>query len=262
MLSNKSLDSHVPCNIVGLIKILWDRALKTEHFVAGFRASGLYPISKDAIPQRKLAPSIPFEPSRPDTSADPPPTSTGASVLSEIKCTSCGNELTPVRLHVTAYITKYLQSKQKPAAPKENRRIKPTVYGEVLTSEEIVERLEAEEREKEEKKAEKVAKRAEKEAEKAAKEAERVAKKAEKEAEKVAKKAKKEAAMAAKKAEREAKKQSKETTKKVPSKKVANEATDEEDISTLSLQCVTSNTSLYIMLDVLYLEIIICGYNR
>ena len=35
-----------------------------------------------------------------------------------------------------------MQSKQKPIAPKENRKIKPTVYGEVLTNDEIVERLE------------------------------------------------------------------------------------------------------------------------
>ena len=46
-------------------------------------------------------------------------------------------------------MTKHIQSKQQSKAKaKDFRRVKPTVYGEVLTSNEIVNRLEAQEREK------------------------------------------------------------------------------------------------------------------
>lgn len=112
--------------------------------------------------------------------------------LSKLSCTDCGRNLTPVKLHVVAYITRRVQAKTKPRS-RDNRKIKPTVYGEVLTSDEVVERLEQEEREKAEKaaekereKAEKAAQKAEKAAEKAKKAAERAAKKADKEAGKAA----------------------------------------------------------------------------
>ena len=71
------------------------------------------------------------------------------------------------------YLTKHIQAKPKPRS-RDHRKVKPTVYGEVLTSDEIVVRLEQEEKEKTEKaaakereKAKKAAARAEKEKEKA-----------------------------------------------------------------------------------------------
>jgi len=194
---------------IGLIKLLWDRALKPEHFSAGFRASGLFPVSREAIPARKLAPSIPYqtpptsEPTNECTTGAIPPsrdsTSAGADTKAvslegttlKLKCTGCGNDMTPVKLHVVAYFTKHIQTKQKSKPKRNNQRVKPTVYGEVLTRDEMIEKLEEEEREKEQKEAEKAAKKAERAAKKAGKEADRVAKKAEKEVERVAKKAEK-----------------------------------------------------------------------
>lgn len=73
-----------------------------------------------------------------------------------------------MKLHVVSYITRHIQAKPKPRQ-KNNRKVKPTVYGEVLTSDEVVERLEKEEQEKQEKAAEKAKKAAEREAKKAQK---------------------------------------------------------------------------------------------
>lgn len=86
--------------------------------------------------------------------------------------------MTPVKLTVTAYITKQIQAKQ-PKPRGSNKQVKPTVYGEVLTRDYTIARLEEQEKEKMEKVAEKAAKKAEKEAEREAKKAEREAKKAE-----------------------------------------------------------------------------------
>ena len=97
-----------------------------------------------------------------------------------------------MKLHVTAYITQRIQAKPKTRS-KDNRKVKPTVYGEVLTSDEVLDRLEQEERDKAEKaaekereKAEKAKEKAEKAAEKARKAEEREAKKAERQAKKAA----------------------------------------------------------------------------
>lgn len=69
--------------------------------------------------------------------------------------------MTPIKLHVVAYLTKHIQAKPKPRS-KDNRKVKPTLYGEVLTSDQIVERLEREAKEKAEKNAQKEREKAEK----------------------------------------------------------------------------------------------------
>ena len=105
------------------------------------------------------------------------------------------------------YLTKHLQPKQKPRE-KDNRRIKPTVYGEVLTKDEIVFRLEEEEEEKNKKAAEKAARkeaRAEAAAERAATKTRRAAVRAEKAQERAAEKEKKAAEKEKKAAEKKKK---------------------------------------------------------
>lgn len=221
--------------VTGLIKVLWERSLKPEHFIAGFRATGLFPVCKEAIPARKMAASVPFA-TPPTSEPAPPPTSRPAQVneactTMQLKCTGCGSDMTPVKLHVVAYFTKHMQAKQPPKTRKDNHRVKPTVYGEVLTRDEIVERLEEQAREKREKEAEKAAKKTEKEAEKAAKKTQMEAKKAER----MTKKAQKEAERAAKQAEREAKQTQKKSapkpvTRRKPVTRVE-EVSDEEEIS-------------------------------
>ena len=69
-----------------------------------------------------------------------------------------------MKLHVLSYITGQIQAKPKPRA-RDNSKVKPTVYGEVLTSDEVVSRLE-EEQERQIKAAEKAKKAADREAKK------------------------------------------------------------------------------------------------
>ena len=136
--------------------------------------------------------------------------------------------MTPMKLTVTAYITQQIQAKQ-PKPRGNNKQAKPTVYGEVLTRDDIVARLEEQEKEKTDKVAEKAAKKAEKEAEREEKKEERDAKKAEREAEREAKKAEREA----KKREKEMKKAEKvagRKTRQAQSDKIK-EVSDEEEIS-------------------------------
>ena len=159
---------------------MWDRSLKPEHFKAGFRATGLYPFSREAIPASKLSTSLPFRsgtdtnPNSADNECEGGKETIGeVTVTAKLTCAECDRNMTPMKLHVVAYLTKHIQAKPKPRS-RDNRKVKPTVYGEVLTSDEIVERLEQEEKEKTEKaaakereKAKKAAARAEKEKEKA-----------------------------------------------------------------------------------------------
>ena len=164
--------------IIGLIKILWDRSITPGNLKGGFRACGLYPFSREAIPNSKLATSIPFKAAASDTETDK---ETTAKEAYKLACKGCGkavtpsNSLTPMKFHIVGYLTRYIEAQPKPRS-RDNRRVKVSVYGEVLTSNEVVERLEKEEKEKTEKamakkreKAEKTAKRESQRKEKAAK---------------------------------------------------------------------------------------------
>lgn len=113
-----------------------------------------------------------------------------------VQCCDCGGNITPVQLHIVAYVTKHMQLKDKSATQNKNkRRIKPGTYGEVITNDEIIEMLEEEERKKMEetakKEAEKLRKKRiaeEKRKERERKAIERKEKAKEKEAEKLKRK--------------------------------------------------------------------------
>ena len=122
----------------------------------------------------------------------------------QLMCKDCGQEMTPMKLHVVAYFSKYMQGKQRQRS-KDKRKVKPTVYGEVLTTDEVMERLEEEEREKKEKLEEKVRQAGEKAKERAQK-AEAKAKNAAEKAAERAKKTERKAQQAAEKAAEKAKK--------------------------------------------------------
>ena len=158
-INQKLINPHIVLS-TGLIKQLWEKSLKPEHFVGGFRATGLFPLSREAISNSKLATSIPFQQSKETEHTE------CTVSLPQLTCTDCKRCVTPVKLHVVAYITRQIQAKPKPRST-DNRRVKPTVYGEVLTSDEVVERLEEKEREKTKKAAEKERKAAEKASKKA-----------------------------------------------------------------------------------------------
>ena len=117
-----------------------------------------------------------------------------------------------MELTVAAYFSKYLQCQNKPRQ-RDNRRVKPVAYGEVLTRDEVIQRLEQEELEKAEKAAEKAREKAVKEMEKAEKAAEKAARQAERAEEREARRVQKEAEKEAKRMEREAKKAEKEALK-------------------------------------------------
>ena len=57
----------------------------------------------------------------------------------------CGNDMTPVQLHVVAYFSKHLQQQHDKVKDKDKKRVKPSYYGEALTKDEIVTRIEEEE---------------------------------------------------------------------------------------------------------------------
>ncbi len=44
-----------------LIAKMWDRVVQLEHLIGGFRAAGLHPLSRDAIPPTKLKTSALFQ---------------------------------------------------------------------------------------------------------------------------------------------------------------------------------------------------------
>ena len=48
-------------NFAGVFKEAWDESLKPSTIVNSFRASGICPLNKDAIPRGKLLPSSSYE---------------------------------------------------------------------------------------------------------------------------------------------------------------------------------------------------------
>ena len=96
--------------------------------------------------------------SRPDSDVDQASTTVLPASVSalhkELTCRDCGGNITPVRLHVVAYFSQHLQ-KQDTVHAKDKRKVKPQYYGEALTRDEMIERIEDAEREKREQKAKK-----------------------------------------------------------------------------------------------------------
>ena len=147
---------------LGLICKLWEESFTPAQLQGGFRACGIYPVNRHAIPESKLTISVPFaghstnlecSGTQADSAQDTTTataTATTCTVL-DLKCNDCGCCLTPVRMHVVAYFTEHLQ-KEVQQQKRDNRRLKPRYYGEVLTREEIIERMEREEEEKQKRK--------------------------------------------------------------------------------------------------------------
>ena len=172
--------------VVGLIKKLWETAFKEQHLKSGFRACGIFPVNRQAIPANKLAPSIPHKPP-PSESASGSATSqsglgtsvaeSSASTITNLPltCHDCGKGITPVRLHVVTYFTNHFQQRNATQLAKDNRRVQPQYYGEALTRDEVLDRIEDSEREKREKEEGKAAKKREQAERKLQKEAEKEA---------------------------------------------------------------------------------------
>ena len=129
---------------------LWDVSFQPQHLKGGFRGSGLHPFSRAAIQPSKLTPSIAVQaPSQQEEGEAVAATSTTV----ELSCSKCGSSMTPMKLHMVAYFSKHLEGKKQGSKCK--RRVKPTFYGEALTTSEVLERMEEQDREKERKEKEK-----------------------------------------------------------------------------------------------------------
>ena len=157
-----------------LINKLWDRSFKSSHIVSGFHATGLHPLDQAPV-ICKLSTSAPFRapsaaPSTSSTahsatmsvsatasmqstsSASLPATSSvigTGTVRLEIKgkCHNCGAELTPMRPHLTMHFEKLLQKKHADTrATTTRKRVRANYYGEALTSDDMLQRLQDEEK--------------------------------------------------------------------------------------------------------------------
>ena len=59
-------------------------------------------------------------------------------------CTNCGAQLTPMRPHLTLHFQKLLQQKNASKGTKARKRVQSQYYGEALTSDEVMERMQEE----------------------------------------------------------------------------------------------------------------------
>jgi len=126
-----------------LMKILWDNSFKERHIISGFRAAGLHPLKRDAIKDSKLTTGVPFQQPK-EAVAATAIVQISSPIVLQGSCKSCGAELTPMRSYLACHFTKILQKKHHEKSSTHKRRVKQTCYGEALTSDEIVARLEGE----------------------------------------------------------------------------------------------------------------------
>lgn len=135
-----------------LIKRLWEQSFLSAHLRSGFQKTGLHPLSRDAIPASRLSKSLPFQ--RDTASACASSTSKPPETI-EIHATGSltfGGTTTPIRLHLRGYFSKLLQKKrEKPVKAGDKCKAKPHFYGEALTLDEVKERYEQAQAEKQRK---------------------------------------------------------------------------------------------------------------
>ena len=120
----------------GLILQLWERSITPTHCISGFRAYGLYPLSKDAV-LHKLAPSEVFR----STEAAPQQ----YDELEHIRCTSCGHQMRAspyIRTNLRGYFRGILEVRKQPSHSRSHTHVR--VEGEVITSDEFLEYLQKE----------------------------------------------------------------------------------------------------------------------
>ena len=168
-----------------LLKELWEKSIKPEHLRGGFKSAGLAPFNPDAISQDRLSPSlVTSSGTPPEMSPQSQPTTPPLRSVTFNGVGTLHVGGTPIRVELRAYFVKALQPADKRLGERRRRRVELSDHGEVLTSDQVLERLEQAEAEKarkaEEEKARKAAEKARKAAEKARKAAEKARKAAEK----------------------------------------------------------------------------------
>ena len=105
--------------MLGLIRNLWEESFTPAQLRGGFKACGIYPLNRHAIPDAKLAISVPFTgahtensehcTTQADSTQDMTTATATACTVLDIKCNDCGCSLTPVRMHVVAYFAQHLK---------------------------------------------------------------------------------------------------------------------------------------------------------
>ena len=115
-----------------LIKQLWERGITAEHLQGGFRAAGLVPFNPKAVKPSQLAPSLVAE----GLSAEQ---TTEGEFTATLTLTHCE---TPIRSELRGYFRAVLKPAEGQQKSKRHRRVELSCTGEVLTSDEVVERIE------------------------------------------------------------------------------------------------------------------------
>ena len=138
-----------------LIRKLWDESFQPDHLKAGFKRAGLCPVSKDAIPKSSYAPSL-METTTTTTTPTPTVQATDCdsqdhTVHVQVSCCECFRQthITPVRIYLRGYFSNLIGKKQEEKKT-ERRKVKSVYSGEALTSDDMIARLEDEDRERKE----------------------------------------------------------------------------------------------------------------
>ena len=130
-----------------LIKELWDESVTPQHLQGGFKSAGLAPFDPSAVKASRLSPSlvtaIRISPQSP------------AIQLHGVETLRVGAMETPIRVELRAFFVQELRPPDGVQKVRRRCRVELSDLGEVLTSDEVVERLELAEAEKAKKKAEK-----------------------------------------------------------------------------------------------------------
>ena len=148
-----------------LIAQLFDVSFRTDHIKGGFKKSGICPLDRSVLPQHKLDKGLPFVgPSDKNTASQGQRAEEEECMAINITGNCTINEcVTPVRLELKCYFANILQKKTGRLRDQtDKQKVKPTFYGEALTTDEMHQRLTAEEEEKTRQKEELQKKREEK----------------------------------------------------------------------------------------------------
>ena len=135
-----------------LIAKLWSQSFTKLHLQSGFRATGLYPLNQEAISESRIAVSAVY---RSEGSKEQEKVTPSNAPSTPTRQHRERPPPTPqLRLHLKGHFTMLLQVKQQKDTSKK-RRCESRIYGEALTSDEVLERIEEKEAQKKEKKGKK-----------------------------------------------------------------------------------------------------------
>ena len=115
----------------GLVKQLWMRSITQEHLRAAFRAVGLVPFNPLAVKPEHVAPSLDSV----DSEATPLQGEFTATLTLHCK-------ETPIRAELRGYFRDVLRPAHEGNKSQRRRRVEMSCVGEVLTSDEVVQRIE------------------------------------------------------------------------------------------------------------------------